>query len=214
MNNNKIKSHVVSGFAGGLFVAGIIIVLLCCCKLHDYSPIYILNNSESVMTTDSMYVEVAKLNNTSVMTTDSVYVEVTKLDNSSVISEKVKLLKELESKGILLTPHEYTSQISSYYNTIITFLIALFVIFSFIGYFSIRLASKQDVQNTINELMDDSVQFRNRTTESIITIFSDSFVRKEELDGVKREIELSIEDIKEIMPANEDHVAIEDEIIT
>ena len=192
MSDNKI-SHVISGFAGGLFVAGIIIVLLCCCKLHDYSPIYILNNSKSVMATDSMYIKAAKH------------------DRVSTISEKVKLLKELETKGILLTPNEYTSQISSYYNTIITFLIALFAIFSFIGYFSIRLASKHDVQNTINELMDDSVQFRNRTTESIITIFSDSFVSKEELEDVKRELELSIEDINEKIPS--DSFTVEDEII-
>ena len=59
--------------------------------------------------------------------------------------------------------------------------------------------------------MDDSVQFRNRTTESIITIFSDSFVSKEELEDVKRELELSIEDINEKIPS--DSFTVEDEII-
>ena len=120
----------------------------------------------------------------------------------------MKLLKELETKGVLLTPQEYTAQIASYYNTIITFLIALFVMFSFIGYFSIRLASKKDVLNTINELMDDSVQFRSRTTESITTIFADSFVSKEELNSVKEELLTSISTIQDGLPNESDETIV------
>lgn len=186
-----MKSNIIAGFAGGVFVAVIIVVLLCCCKLHDYSPIYILNSSKSVMQTDSLLCS-----------------QTTGLDSTNIVSAKLKLLKEMEAKGILLTPQEYSSQISSYYNTIITFLIALFATFSFIGYFSIRIASKKDVLNTINELMDDSVQFRSRTTESITTIFADSFVSKEELDSLKEELTANISSIREGMPAESDETII------
>lgn len=187
----EIKSNIVSGLVGGVFVSGVIIILLACCKLHDYSPIYILNSSKSVMSADSLY-----------------YSEITSIDKLNVSSEKMKLLKELETKGVLLTPQEYTAQIASYYNTIITFLIALFVMFSFIGYFSIRLASKKDVLNTINELMDDSVQFRSRTTESITTIFADSFVSKEELNSVKEELLTSISTIQDGLPNESDETIV------
>lgn len=125
-----------------------------CFKCYDYSPLYITNAEVDMQFNSADSLDVAKLN----------------------------LLKELEVKGILLTPSEYTSHISSFYNTVITFLIALFVIFSFLGYFSVKLASKKDIQDKLDEMLDDSLKFRDATVRSILSIISDTYISREELN--------------------------------
>ena len=156
--------HCIAGLVGGLGVVILFLILFICFKCYDYSPLYITNTEVDMQFNGADSLDVAKLN----------------------------LLKELEVKGILLTPSEYTSHISSFYNTVITFLIALFVIFSFLGYFSVRLASKRDIQAKLDEMLDDSLKFRETTVQSILPIISDTFISREELNGLLDDLEAQI----------------------
>lgn len=144
------------------------------------------------------------------MASDSIYT-MTSSDSLKIVSAKVKLLQEMESKGILLTPQEYTSQISGFYSTIITFLIALFVVFTFIGYYSIRMFAKSDIKKIIDELIDDSIEFNERTTNAIKTKIVADFVPNEEFEDYKKEQKETIRVINEKI--NADSVTTGDEQI-
>lgn len=62
------------------------------------------------------------------MTSMSYYEHITLID--SVKCVHIEVLRNLEAKGVLMNPGEYTSHIASYYKTLIGFLIGLFAIFT------------------------------------------------------------------------------------
>jgi polyhydroxyalkanoate synthesis regulator phasin len=108
-------------------------------------------------------------------------------------SEQIAVLKDLENKGILLTPQEYASQISNYYTTLIAFLIGLFVLFTIANFFVVRLSSQTEIQvvkksleidmeeraramekelhkkinDTVSEMLRDSISFKENVTNAL-----------------------------------------------
>lgn len=172
--------RILHGLIGGIAAIALVIILLVVFRCFDYSPIYILNSDKLAAMSAFM-------------------------QNDSVAMTKLETIKELEIKGILLTPQEYTSNISSYYNALISFLIALFIIFSFIGYFSIRLASKKDIQDKLDDMLDDSIKFRTATVNSVLEVIGDTFATKEEQrnaieelhEEMREETEASLDELRE-----------------
>ncbi len=172
--------RILHGLIGGIAATALVIILLVVFRCFDYSPIYILNSDKLAAMSAFM-------------------------QNDSVAMTKLETIKELEIKGILLTPQEYTSNISSYYNALISFLIALFIIFSFIGYFSIRLASKKDIQDKLDDMLDDSIKFRTATVNSVLEVIGDTFATKEEQrnaieelhEEMREETEASLDELRE-----------------
>lgn len=172
--------RILHGLIGGIAAIALVIILLVVFRCFDYSPIYILNSDKLAAMSAFM-------------------------QNDSVTMTKLETIKELEIKGILLTPQEYTSNISSYYNALISFLIALFIIFSFIGYFSIRLASKKDIQDKLDDMLDDSIKFRTATVNSVLEVIGDTFATKEEQrnaieelhEEMREETEASLDELRE-----------------
>ena len=63
----------------------------------------------------------------------------------SIKCAHIEVLNDLESKGVLLNSGEYTSHIAEYYNILISFLLGLFVIFTFGTIYSIKTASKKEI---------------------------------------------------------------------
>lgn len=174
------KERVLHGFIGGIAAIALVVILLAFFRCFEYSPVYILNND--------------RLEEMSVF-----------MQNDSIAMTKLEAVKELEAKGILLTPQEYTSNISSYYNAIIGFLIALFVVFSFIGYFAIRTQSKKDIQDQLNDMAEDSIKFRKATVDSVLETIGDVFATREEqtnaIESLREEIrentEASLDEMRE-----------------
>lgn len=190
MNNNTPRWLIF--LLGSLSAIVLLIIIICFFNFHDYEQVFILNSNKTIMASDSIYT-------------------MTSSDSLKIVSAKVKLLQEMESKGILLTPQEYTSQISGFYSTIITFLIALFVVFTFIGYYSIRMFAKSDIKKIIDELIDDSIEFNERTTNAIKTKIVADFVPNEEFEDYKKEQKETIRVINEKI--NADSVTTGDEQI-
>lgn len=178
--NMRHGERILHGLIGGIAAIALVIILLVVFRCFDYSPIYILNSDKLAAMSAFM-------------------------QNDSVTMTKLETIKELEIKGILLTPQEYTSNISSYYNALISFLIALFIIFSFIGYFSIRLASKKDIQDKLDDMLDDSIKFRTATVNSVLEVIGDTFATKEEQrnaieelhEEMREETEASLDELRE-----------------
>lgn len=124
-----------------------------------------------------------------------IYIVNSEVKSDSLDIKSLQVLKELEIKGVLLTPSEYTSNIASYYNTLIAFLITLFIVFSFIGFFSMKIASKKDIQETLDEMLNDSLKFRGTVIESLYGKIEDEFVNKEEFSKDIEDLQKQINNI-------------------
>lgn len=109
----------------------------------------------------------------------------------SLICNQITVLKDLESKGILLTPQEYTSHISGYYSTLVAFLIGLFVLFTIGSIIGIRITSKKEIEEAKDELKEklktslanelkDSKAFYENIINDILGRIEDDIVTKDD----------------------------------
>jgi hypothetical protein len=108
-----MKNNVISGIIGAAIMILIIMVVIAFIEPIDYAPIYLLNPEKSLSCEHATLID-------------------------SIKCVHLEVLRDLESKGVLMNPSEYTSHIASYYNTLIGFLIGLFAIFTFAPFSNIK----------------------------------------------------------------------------
>ena len=132
---------------GALFIALVLIWITVWIKPFNYQAVYIVNPKTIVA--DSLNTETFTCN-------------------------QISVLKDLENKGVLLTPQEYTSHISSYYNTLVAFLIGLFVLFSFISFFSIRNTAQKDIEDAKIKLKEDFEKAKETIEKELADDLKDS----------------------------------------
>jgi hypothetical protein len=121
------------------------------------------------------------------------------VDSLEFKTDKINLMKEMEKEGILLTPQEFTNNIVTYYNTAITILIFLFILFSIIGYFQLRVLSIEQVQKSLEQGLKDSKKFQEIIMEAISGKADDKYATIESLDMLRQQWEEEKEekDLKE-----------------
>lgn len=183
-NKIRIKECLVSGAVGATLILLIGVIIYVMVSPINVAPIYMLNTS---------------------CVTDSVQSQ--QLD--SLRCEHLEVLRDLENKGLLLSPVEYTSHLSSFYNGLIAFLIGIFVIFTIGGIVAVRFISRREIeeaeQEIMNEtrghilsqlssMMNDSKSFQETTLNALTGRFEDRIIRQEQIDAV----EASIEELKKI----------------
>jgi len=109
---------------------------------------------------------------------------------------EIETLNKLKEEGLLVTPDEFANNITSYYNTFVTFLSVLFVVFSFISYLSIKATTKENIKNDIDsslkEMLNDSLKVQNTILEAISGKFDDAYVDKEDFTTTVTSIESKI----------------------
>lgn len=113
-----MKNHIIAGIISAAIIILVIIVVITFISPINYAPIYLLNPENALSYNDSIAVD-------------------------SIKCLHIEMLQDLESKGVLLSPSEYTSHIADYYNVLIAFLLGLFAIFTFGTIYSIKAASKK-----------------------------------------------------------------------
>jgi hypothetical protein len=130
----------ISGLFGGMICAIVIIAILLFCHKHNsvIHPIHIAN-IEAVH--------------------DSVLIK--------EVQEKLDAIKHLKEQGVLLTPQEYTNNVVNYYNTIITFLVALLAIFSLVTFFHLKFITTDEVRKNATELLRKSPDVQKIILENI-----------------------------------------------
>lgn len=181
-----MKNNILSGVTGGLAV---ILCLLAICVFFEpfnVNTVYIVNPEKVV-------------------------------NNDSITCAQITVLNDLENKGLLLTPHEYTSRISNYYTTLVAFLIGLFVLFTIGSIYSIRLTSrkeiedakrdldnreeeikkelKKNIQNSLSELLKDSISFKETIVSAIYGRIEDELVTRADKENVDNKLLKMQEDI-------------------
>lgn len=179
------KACLISGAMGALVVILVGIVIYIALSPIDVAPIYMLNTS---------------------CVTDSIQSQ--QLD--SLRCEHLEVLRDLENKGLLLTPADYTSHISSFYNGLIAFLIGIFVLFTVGGIYALRFTSKREVEDFKQEIknetrehiliqlqamMNDSSSFKETTLNALTGRFEGKIVTPEQLEEIDKILEKIKEDL-------------------
>jgi large-conductance mechanosensitive channel len=140
-------SYILSGFIGALILILVLFAITVWLKPFNYQEVYIVN--PKIVISDS-------------------------LKTDSQTCSQIAVLQDLESKGVLLTPQEYTSHIVDYYNTLIGFLIGLFVLFSFVSFFSIKNTAQKDIEEAKTKMKEDFEKAKETTKKELIDDLKDS----------------------------------------
>lgn len=193
-----MKQYIISGIVGAAVIILGIVVITSFVTPINYAPIYLLNPEKALTYNDSLVIDSVK------------YVH-------------IEVLRDLESKGVLLNPSEYTSHITDYYNSLIAILLGLFAIFTFGTIYSIKSASKKeiddiktDIENhkvrtnaelkqnivgALSELMRDSISFKDTCINALYGRIEDEILRHEDKEAIDNRILKLESDIKLLFEA-------------
>lgn len=188
-----MKDGIVSGIIGASIMILIIVIVMAFIAPIDYAPVYLLNPEKAL-----------SYNNTFIV--------------DSIKCAHIEVLNDLESKGVLLNPGEYTSHIAEYYNTLISFLLGLFAIFTFGTIYSIKTASKKEIDEiktdinnhkekintelkksiveSLSELMKDSISFKDTCINALYGRIEDEVLRHEDKEVIDNRMLKLEEDVK------------------
>ncbi|MCI7179953.1 MULTISPECIES: hypothetical protein [Bacteroidales] len=193
-----MKQYIISGIVGAAVIILGIVVITSFVTPINYAPIYLLNPEKALTYNDSLVID-------------------------SVKCVHIEVLRDLESKGVLLNPSEYTSHITDYYNSLIAILLGLFAIFTFGTIYSIKSASKKeiddiktDIENhkvrtnaelkqnivgALSELMRDSISFKDTCINALYGRIEDEILRHEDKEAIDNRILKLESDIKLLFEA-------------
>jgi len=138
-----------------------------------------------------------------------------------------RLFEKLRMQGALMTPDEFASRVTSYYNTLVAVLGVMVAIFTFASYFLVNNFYKNefdrerlniitkleaDVAKKIQHTLRDSLEVRRGITEAIRGDVEEDFVRAdfadsmlskiEEIKQKQRDIEVQMADLQEKVPSD------------
>ena len=193
-----MKQYIISGIVGAAVIILGIVVITSFVTPINYAPIYLLNPEKALTYNDSLVID-------------------------SVKCVHIEVLRDLESKGVLLNPSEYTSHITDYYNSLIAILLGLYAIFTFGTIYSIKSASKKeiddiktDIENhkvrtnaelkqnivgALSELMRDSISFKDTCINALYGRIEDEILRHEDKEAIDNRILKLESDIKLLFEA-------------
>lgn len=185
--------NIIGGILGSIIIILVIIVVVTFIAPINYAPIYLLNPEKALSMQDSLAID-------------------------SIKCLHIEVLKDLESKGVLLNPDEYTSHIADYYNSLIALLLGLFVLFTIGSIYSLKSAYKKefddinsniegfknqvkaelkkDIVDSLNELMRDSISFKDSCINALYGRIEDAFISHDEKEIIDERILKLEEDIK------------------
>ena len=185
--------NIIGGILGSIIIILVIIVVVTFIAPINYAPIYLLNPEKALSMQDSLAID-------------------------SIKCLHIEVLKDLESKGVLLNPDEYTSHIADYYNSLIALLLGLFVLFTIGSIYSLKSAYKKefddinsniegfknqvkaelkkDIVDSLNELMRDSISFKDSCINALYGRIEDAFISHDEKEIIDERILQLEEDIK------------------
>lgn len=106
---------------------------------------------------------------------------VSKVDSLLNNSEHLNSIKELSKYKLILTPQEYTNNVIQYYNTVLTLMAGMLVIFSVIAYFQLKFSSKREINEELKVAIKDSITFRATLKDTLFGKAQDKFATLDEV---------------------------------
>ena len=124
-------------------------------------------------------------------------------------------LQSLCEQGKILTTSEFASNITGYYNTLVSVLVGLFVLFSVFGYLALNEKFKKELEEKENELenrlvqtvkdkLSDSVILQNAIVEKLRSDVEDLMMTKDDAFSIKADMETIRKDINSLYELNEE----------
>lgn len=162
-------SNILSGFISAAILIIVLLAITVWLKPFNYQAVYVVN--PKVITADS-------------------------LKSDSLTCSHIAVLQDLENKGVLLTPQEYTSHISSYYSTLVAFLIGLFVLFTVGSIYGIRVTSRKEIE-------ESKINIKDELKESLANEIRDSKSFNENIICAVKE------NMKDVVITKEDSILVE-----
>ncbi len=136
---------------------------------------------------------------------------------------ELEMLSRLQDRGLIVSPSEYTSRVSSYYSVLVAFLVGLFVLFTILSYFSIKSSVTDEIskeKKTINKDMNDSLRellrdskeaeriivesLTGKVVDEVLQCFRDEANKPEGNEDLKAEIESVKQEMKTLFDIMED----------
>lgn len=188
-----IKYYYLTASIYALLTVIFIILIVVCLKGYKYQRIYFVKDCR----VDSL------LDQDSLSHGDIVYLK----DYLGKNYEKqVASLNQLRAEKVIITPEQYTSNLSDYYNGLIAVLSALLVILNVIAYFSLKTNAETELKSKISDietLLNKKVQEQTKKllmeSEPIHNIMQASLVRwmeesdyetnSEKVDNIQNDLE-------------------------
>lgn len=150
---------LVSGLVGGIIVALIgFVVIVWVYNPYEIKPCFIEHDQSLIMNSDTI---------------------VPKSEKQVSIEQQI-LFNKLKEQKVILTPNEYTSQLGTYYNSLIAVLIGLFVVFSLVSFFSIKGFAKNEIKESQLELDQKSAEI-NQIIKNEVKLVLDEMLRDSKL---------------------------------
>ena len=115
----------------------------------------------------------------------------------------LETLKKLENCGLLLTPDQYTNNVVSFYNVILTFVGIVFVIFSIASFFIIRDNNLKETKKFVKEYLNDSKTFRDEIVTALTGEFDAHYINKEDFSNLYKDIDERLSSIENNNNRNE-----------
>lgn len=124
-------------------------------------------------------------------------------------------MQSLCEQGKILTTSEFASNITGYYNTLVSVLVGLFVLFSVFGYLALNEKFKKELEEKENELenrlvqtvkdkLSDSVILQNAIVEKLRSDVEDLMMTKDDAFSIKADMETIRKDINSLYELNEE----------
>lgn len=191
----------------------IVVVGMICLFLHGcHSPFKGENTfiaSPSYVVDGNLYIKKADVK------LDSARHLILKDDNVSQTNLPNNDLRSLCEQGKILTTSEFASNITGYYNTLVSVLVGLFILFSIFGYYALNEKFKKELEEkkqgleerleiVVKDKLSDSVKLRGVIINQLISEVEDWGMSKDEAINLKTDIDKLKEDINMLYELNND----------
>lgn len=191
----------------------IVVVGMICLFLHGcHSPFTGENTfiaSPSYVVDGNLYIKKADVK------LDSARHLILKDENISHSNLPKNELRSLCEQGKILTTSEFASNITGYYNTLVSVLVGLFILFSIFGYYALNEKFKKELEEkeqgleerleqVVKDKLSDSLTLRGAIISQILSEVEDWGMTKDEAINLKTDIDKIKDDINTLYELNDE----------
>ncbi len=195
------------------FLVLIVVVGMICLFLHGCHSPFIGENtfiaSPSYVVDGNLYIKKADIK------LDSTRHLILKDKNVSQSNLPKNELRSLCEQGKILTTSEFASNITGYYNTLVSVLVGLFILFSIFGYYALNEKFKKELEekekgleerleHVVKDKLSDSVTLRGAIISQLLSEVEDWGLTKDEAINLKTDIDKIKDDINTLYELNDE----------
>lgn len=193
-----------------------VVTAMICLFLHGCHSPFMGDNtfvaSPSYIVDGSLYVKKADVK------LDSTMHLIWKANNEYQNSKANNELHGLCEQGKILTTSEFASNITGYYNTLVSVLVGLFILFSIFGYFTLNEKFKKELEEkergleerlekVVEKELSDSLILQRTIIKELRSSVEDWVISKEDALGIKNDVGKIKDDINALYELNDELIS-------